>query len=331
MPELRKDPVMGRWVIISTARGQRPFQYTKHKDISDEKTCPFCYGNEHMTPPEIAAYRKHGSEKNTKGWTVRVVPNRFPALQIEGELNKTGEGMYDKMNGIGAHEVIIETPQHNKDMGDLDNKSVQQILGMYKDRILDLKKDDRFEYVLIFKNKGFSAGASLSHIHSQLIALPIVPKRVNEELVGAKKYFDYKERCVFCDMINEERNFYKRVIVENDTFIAFCPFASRFPFEVWILPKEHVQYFYKITDKQSSDCADILRVVMYKIDKVLAVPPYNYIVHDSPFRMDVSPYYHWHIEIIPKLTKVAGFEWGSGFYINPTHPEEAAAFLRDQD
>lgn len=329
MPELRKDPVVGRWVIIATIRGRRPSDFGKETENLDTAHCPFCPGHETMTPHEILAYRTTGSAKDSSGWWIRVVPNKFPALQIEGTLNRTGEGMYDKMNGIGAHEVIIETNEHAKDIADLDDKHVEDILWSYRDRILDLKKDDRFEYILIFKNKGASAGASLSHPHSQLIATPIVPKRVKEELSGAKRYYDYKERCVFCDMINEEQNSGKRIVVENESFIAFCPFAARFPFEVWILPKKHELHFSSIQKQAVGDCAKVLRDILRRLDRVLDYPPYNYIIHNTPLKTGNMPYYHWHIEIIPKLTKVAGFEWGTGFYINPTPPEEAAKFLRE--
>jgi UDPglucose--hexose-1-phosphate uridylyltransferase len=329
MPELRKDPVTARWVIISTARGNRPFEFKKEKEKIDPHGCPFCEGNESMTPPEILAYRSNHTKKDDRGWWVRVVPNKYPALQIEGCLNRSGEGMYDKMTGIGAHEVIIETPYHDKDITDLDNNFVEDIIWTYRDRILDLQKDQRFEYVLIFKNKGYSAGASLSHPHSQLIAMPIIPKRVKEELFGAKHYYDYKERCVFCDMVNEEKNSYKRVVFENESFIAFCPFASRFPFEVWIVPKKHETHFSAIHKHQVIDCASILKTVLKKLEIVLEKPAYNYIIHNSPLKAGDINYYHWHIEVIPKLTKIAGFEWGTGFYINPTPPEQAAEFLRN--
>ena len=244
MPELRKDPIIGRWVIISTGRGKRPSNFThKRDDILKGGFCPFCSGNEDKTPPEVLSYRSDGSKPNTPNWTVRVVPNKFPALQIEGYLHREGVGIFDKMSGIGAHEVIIETPEHNESLATLPIKQVENVLWAFRDRMMDLKKDTRFRYILIFKNYGKIAGASLEHPHTQLIALPIVPKRVYEEMDGAAKYFEYKERCVFCDMIRGEKEDEERAIYDGEHFMAFCPFVSRFPYEIWIVPKKHASDF----------------------------------------------------------------------------------------
>lgn len=198
MPELRKDPIHGRWVIISTERSRRPSDFAADERRSAGGFCPLCEGNEDRTPPEIIALRDNGTSPNSPGWTLRVVPNKFPALRIEGELNREGEGIYDKMNGIGAHEVVIETPRHEETLATLPLKNVENVLLAYRDRIIDLRRDQRLRYVLVFKNHGIAAGASLEHSHSQIIALPIVPKRVSEEVEGAKTYFNYKDRCVFC-------------------------------------------------------------------------------------------------------------------------------------
>ena len=329
MPELRKDPIIGRWVIISSERGKRPTDFQEDKPRKKGGFCPFDPGNEHTTPPEILAYRENGTAPNTQGWNLRVVANKFPALQIEGDLNKQGEGLFDKMNGIGAHEVIIETPLHDATLSTMPTKDVENVLWAYRDRILDLKKDLRFQYILIFKNEGEAAGASLEHSHSQLIALPIVPKRVREEMDGSRQYYEYKERCVFCDIIRQELNSGVRVVSENKDFVALEPFTPRFPFETWIMPKQHGSKFEETKTQQFQTLAEILQSTIRRLDKILNMPPYNYILHTAPFREPESDYYHWHIEIMPKLTKVAGFEWGSGFYINPTAPEEAAKFLRE--
>jgi UDPglucose--hexose-1-phosphate uridylyltransferase len=332
MPELRRDPVIGRWVIISTERGKRPSDFGSSKEAStDSKFCPFCTGNEDKTPPEILAYREPGSAPNKPGWWIRVVPNKFPALQIEGALNRQGEGLYDRMNGIGAHEVIIETPDHNKTLATIDDKKAEDVIWVYRDRILDLKKDPRFEYILIFKNHGSAAGASLYHAHSQLIATPIVPKRVREEINGARDYYDYKERCVFCDMIKQELSSNVRVISQNEDFIAISPFASRFPFEIWVLPKKHDCAFENIQKHEVVLLAQIVKDVLRRMDVVLNDPPFNYIIHAAPLNSANLPYYHWHIEIMPKLIKVAGFEWGTGFYINPTPPEDATKYLKEAE
>jgi UDPglucose--hexose-1-phosphate uridylyltransferase len=332
MPELRKDPVIGRWVIIATERSKRPDEFgLLEEKVQKDGPCPFCPGHEDKTPPEILAYREPGTLPDKPGWRLRVVSNKFPALRIEGQLSRQGEGMYDKMQGIGAHEVIIETPDHHERLADLKQGQIEDILWAYRDRTLDLKKDPRFKYILIFKNQGKAAGASLSHSHSQLIATPIVPKRVMEELVGASEYYEYKERCVFCDIVSQELRDRVRVIGENDDFVAIEPFASRFPFETWIIPKIHEAHFEEATKHEYFQLAALLKETMGRLKKVLREPPYNYVVHTTPYVDDFSKEYHWHIEIMPKLTRVAGFEWGTGFYINPMPPEEAARYLLEVD
>lgn len=329
MPELRKDPIYGRWVIIATERSRRPSDFAPEERKSVGGFCPLCEGNEDRTPPEVLAFRENGTPPNSPGWLLRVVPNKFPALRIEGELDREGEGIYDKMNGIGAHEVVVETPYHHETLSTLPLKAVENVLWAYRERIIDLRRDDRLRYVMVFKNYGSAAGASLEHAHSQIIALPIVPTRVREEIDGAKNYFLYKDRCVFCDIIRQELRQRNRVITENNGFISIAPFASRFPFETWILPKTH-QPSYELTEAPSyGQAAEILSDTLRKLKQVLDDPPYNYIIHTSSFPEQDRDYYHWHIEIIPKLTKVAGFEWGTGFYINPTPPEEAAEYLRE--
>jgi len=329
MPELRKDPIHGRWVIISTERSRRPSDFVPEERRPIGGFCPLCEGNEDRTPPEIVAFRDNGTPPNTPGWTLRVVPNKFPALRIEGELDREGEGIYDKMNGIGAHEVVIETPRHEETLITLPLKDVKNVLLAYRERIIDLRRDRRLRYVLVFKNHGVAAGASLEHSHSQIIALPIVPKRVSEEIEGAKTYFNYKDRCVFCDIIRQELQQKRRIITENKSFLSIAPFASRFPFETWILPKTHHPSFEQTESSQYEQAAQILSDTLQRMDRVLADPPYNYVIHTSSFPEVDAEHYHWHFEIMPKLTKVAGFEWGTGFYINPTPPEEAAEYMRE--
>src|SRR6202158_632100 len=201
LPELRKDPITGRWVIISTERGKRPNDFLRESVVAkDAKNCPFCAGNEAKTPPEVLVYGRNGGGANTTGWSIRVVPNKFPALGIEGGLDREGEGLFDRMNGVGAHEVIIESPDHQKTLAALNEKGVEEVLWAYRDRMLDLKNDRRFRYILLFKNHGEPDGATVEHTHSQLIALPIVPNRVREEVDSAKRYYEQKERCIFCDI-----------------------------------------------------------------------------------------------------------------------------------
>jgi UDPglucose--hexose-1-phosphate uridylyltransferase len=329
LPELRKDPIIGRWVIISTDRAKRPTDFLRESVEIKGGFCPFCYGNEDKTPPEILAYGRNGSGPNQSGWNIRVVPNKFPALGIEGDLDRQGEGLFDKMNGVGAHEVIIETPSHEATLSSLSEKGIEDVLWAYRDRMLDLKNDRRFRYVLIFKNHGSAAGASLEHTHSQLIALPIVPKRVREEVDQGKRYFQEKERCIFCDMIRQELDSEVRVITQNEHFLAIAPYAPRFPFETWLLPKQHSSAFELNQSPIYASLARLAKDVLMRIDSVLARPAYNYTIHTSPIGEEINDHYHWHIEMMPKLTKVAGFEWGTGFYINPTPPEESARFLRE--
>jgi UDPglucose--hexose-1-phosphate uridylyltransferase len=237
--------------------------------------------------------------------------------------------MFDRMNGIGAHEVIIETPDHNATLASLPPKRIEDVLWTFRDRILDLKKDRRFKYILIFKNHGEAAGASLEHSHSQLIALPILPINVTQELEGAKQYFLYKERCVFCDIIRQEMDGGTRVVGENENFVTLAPYAPRFPFETWILPKQHESAFENSSSHMFENLARALKNLLGRADRVLDNPPYNLVIHTSPVQDPTNDHYHWHIEFMPKLTKTAGFEWGTGFYINPTPPEEAAKFLRE--
>ena len=337
MPELRKDPVIGRWVIIATERAKRPKDFKVEKEKPEKGPCPFCKGNEDQTPAEVFAVRRSRTKANQPGWDVRVVPSIAPLLAAKGDLGRRGKGMYDLMNDIGAHEVVIETPEHIANIADLEEEQIVKIIDCYVERFLQLEKDKRFKYVLMFKNYGRAAGGgTLEHARSQLIATPVNPKRVKEELAGARKYFEYKDRCVFCDIVKQELKQKERVIVDIDGLIAISPFASRFPFETWILPKKHSCNFYDIKPEQRRDLAGIIKRVMLKLKVALDDPPYNYVLHTAPFRRPKGGYwktidsdYHWHIEIMPRLTHVAGFEWGTGFYLNPTSPEDAAKILRE--
>jgi UDPglucose--hexose-1-phosphate uridylyltransferase len=258
MPELRKDPIIDRWVIISTERGRRPSEFLPEETRMRGGFCPLCEGNEDKTPPEVFSIRKNGSPPNSTGWTLRVVPNKFPALRVEGDLNREGEGLYHRMNGVGAHEVVIETPKHDETLSALPKDKVVEVLTTYRERIVDLTQDRRVKYIFVFKNHGAAAGASLEHSHSQIIALPVVPKRVSEEIDGAKVYYEYKDRCVFCDIICQEREYKARMVGENSGAIALAPFAPRFPFETWILPKNHNAYFHHTQPAQFEDVASLL-------------------------------------------------------------------------
>ena len=332
MPELRKDPVVGRWVIISTERSRRPTNFSPASPQRAAGFCPFCPGSEDKTPPEVYAVRTNGEGPNAAGWKVRVVPNKFPALQIEGSLDRRGEGLYDKMNGVGAHEVVIESPVHEQDLADLPVEHIEEVLKAYRERVLDLHRDRRFRYVLIFKNHGDQAGATIEHTHTQLIATPIIPKSIQEELEGARRYFELKERCVFCDIIQQEtaEEGGRRLVSMNDRFMAMEPFAPRFPFETWILPRQHDSSFPVLTDiGELHDLAVTLKDTLQRLNRALDRPPFNFVIHTAPVSEGETEYYHWHLEITPTLTRVAGFEIGSGFHINPTPPEDAAQYLRE--
>jgi UDPglucose--hexose-1-phosphate uridylyltransferase len=330
MPELRRDPIVGRWVIIATERAHRPQDTSRLRPApAPAALCPFEPGQEDKTPREVyVSGRPPTSPPNSPGWKVRVVPNRYPALMIEGDLDREPVGIYDRMNGIGAHEVVIETPEHGRDLADLSDAEVAEVLLAFKARVLDLKNDQRFRYVLLFKNHGAHAGATLEHAHSQLIALPVTPRQVAEEVAGARGHYDHRERCIFCDIVLQERKDRTRLVSENDEFVVLAPFAPRSPFETWIVPRRHESNFEAEPRERLGQCASALRSTLKRLAVALGDPAYNFIVHSNPLREPPSPSYHWHIEVMPALTQVAGFEWGSGFHINPVPPEEAAEFLR---
>jgi len=257
------------------------------------------------------------------------VPNRSPILVVEEELKRMGEGLYDKISGIGANEVIIETPRHDIRQSQMESGELENIFWAYRDRVLDLKRDTRMRYVLLYKNYGQMAGATLDHQYSILMGLPIVPRGVLEEVEGAKKHFDYKERCVYCDIIRQEIQQEIRVISETKDFLAIEPFAPRVPFETWILPKRHTPRYENIEPREIREIALIFKEVVLRLDEALNNPAYNYVIHTTPFNIASEQYYHWHMEILPRLTFITGFEWGSDVYINLTSPEDAASFLKE--
>jgi len=329
MPEFRKDPILGRWVIIATERVRRPKDFRRERPVRRPGPCPLCPGHEEETPPEILAYRDPGQMvPDTPGWRVRVVPSKFPALRIEGELGRRGQGMYDVMNAVGAHEVVIESPDHDRGLGTLSVDATLDVLRAYRDRIADLKRDERFRSVLVFKNHGADAGKTLEHPHSQLIATPVVPLTVSDELHHARAYHDYRERCLFCDMLRQELEEQVRIVVEGERAVAFAPFAARLPYETWILPRRHAALFEQSDDTELVDLAAVLTTVLAKLRVALDDPPYNLVLHSAPFGVGESPAYHWHLEIMPKLAGLAGVELGSGFHINAVPPEDAGRVLR---
>jgi len=331
MSELRKDPIVGRWVIIAPERMGRPQVNQLDETLSDTEFDPFLEGNEDATPDEILAYRNPGSQPNGPGWRVRVIPNKFPALQTHQDLKKRGDGMYDTTSGTGAHEVIIECPNRETNLGRLPVEQIREVLWVYRDRLVDLKRDPRLVHGLVFKNKGAEAGATLPHSHSQLIVGPIVPIAIQEEINGALTYYRFRGRSIFEDMIQQELADEKRVVLDTPSFVVICPYAARFPFETWILPKHHTSHYENIQRQGIEELGAVLKQTLRRLEIALDDPPYNYVIHTAPFDSQELAHYRWHIEIIPRLTRIAGFEWGSGFYINSVPPEESARFLREVD
>lgn len=336
MSEFRKDPVSKRWVIFSPERAYRPNDYKTKEDCKkteeENSYCPFCSGNEKKSGEEILVYPKQPNrEADSPGWWVRVLENKYPALKAKDKLEKKGIGIYDKMDGLGRHEIVVETEGHIKCISELSPTEIEKVVLAYRDRYVEISQDKHIKHILIFKNYGKDAGASLEHSHSQLIATPVVPKRVETEIKGAYDYYKFRDRCVFCDIISQEILDKERLIEENDEFIAFNFFASKLPYETWIMPKVHNAYFGTINKKQIKELAKLIKNVISRIKKTLGDVDYNMVLHTSPVNISTKTdeIFHWHLEIMPKLTKIAGFEWGTGFYINPVLPEEAAKNLRN--
>jgi len=325
MPELRKDVFTELWVVVPTDRARRPSDFLREPvtSVPSIGPCPFCPGNEAMTPPEIMAYRSGSS------WSLRVVPSKFAVLRVEGGLDREGDGLYDRMRGVGAHEVVVETPSHVLSLTDLTEHSIEKVFTAFRERFRDLKNDRRLRYVHAFKNFGVAAGARVEHTHSQLIALPLVPRRVRKEIDVAQRHYEAKERCLYCDLIRQETQSRSRLVLESDRFVVVEPYASRYPFETWILPKQHRSHFEDVEPDHLANLAWVLKSTLRRIEKALERPAYNLILHTAPIQEFANPFYHWHIELLPKVTRVSGFDLGTGYYVNPTPPEEAAQFLRE--
>lgn len=340
MPELRKDPIIDRWVIIATERARRPADFSPEPDALAGGFSPFTPGNEDRTPPEVLQLgRDESAPPDSAGWKVRVVPNKYPALSTQGDINYQGLGMFDLMNGVGAHEVIIEHPDADWDLVDATPEEIHLVFQAYIARAEDLRRDDRFRHTLIFRNKGSAAGATIAHPHSQVIALPIVPKQVKEMLHSAREYYRVKRRSIFTDLLRQELALGDRVIEETEHFVVLSPFAARFPFEVQIFPRRQTHDFTLMTPDEQIALGDTLTHTLKRIKNALNNPAYNMMLHTAPntrpqpgradYWSTIDQDFSWHIDILPRLTKIAGFEWGTGFYINPVSPEQATQFLKD--
>ena len=340
MSELRHDPLSRRWVIIAEERANRPMDFEMVVYPPKlEGPCPFCAGSESLTPPEITALREDGSARDGPGWSARVVPNRYPALAIEGTPDRRGVGVYDRMHGIGAHEVLIDSPHHDRELADQPLEHVVKLLGVWRERLLDLQRDSSFKYVLLFKNKGAAAGASLEHPHAQIVATPVTPRAVAVELDACRSHHELKERCLLCDMVAQELEDGRRIVSLDEQFVAWAPYASRFPFELLIAPRRHAHDFGLLPDDLLMPLARILSDVLGRLKAFLRDVPYNLVLHSAPnthvqprrahYFTSLEHDWHWHLEVLPRITRVAGFEWGTDFHINPTPPEEAARLLRE--
>jgi UDPglucose--hexose-1-phosphate uridylyltransferase len=328
VPQLRYNLITRQWVIIATERVSRPDQF-RRKTSGEQKlpqyvpSCPFCPGNEDQTPPEVLRLPKEGP------WQVRVTPNRYAALTREGELVRSGTGIKRTVTGVGIHDVIVETPDHSKTTALLDDQQVEKIVEAYRQRYLNVLCDERVEQVTIFKNHGEAAGTSLQHPHSQLIATPVIPTEMRDRMEMALRYYDETGACIFCHNLSEEMEEGSRVVLETERFVAFIPFAALSPFHIWIFPKRHEASFGAVTDSDLSDLARMLRRVLLKLHRGLNNPDFNYTIRTAPTESGWSRYYHWYLSVVARVTRLAGFEIGSGMFINVAMPEESAKFLRD--
>lgn len=334
MSEIRKDPASHTWIVLASERGKRPCDFcepAKKKLPAKVSGCPFCGEGEMTIAPKEFAIWPGEIEKQTGKWSTRVLPNKFPALKPSIELTQSqADGVYHLLSGVGGHEVIVDSRKHNTTLADMSIDQLRAMIRTYVKRYLFWKNDPRVVYALIFRNYGWIAGASLEHPHSQLIATPVIPPRIFEELREGREYFKANGECLFCRMIKAEyENDRNRIVFENKNAIAFCPFASRFPLETWILPKKHQAVMEGMSTEEEADVAEAISQVFKRIDALLNDPPYNYMVHVGPLRTPGLLYYHWHIEILPRLTRPAGFEFGGGIFINTVSPEDAAHNLRE--
>lgn len=334
-PELRRDPVTGRWVAISPERAKRPITLSGHQPRQrangERFPCPFCPGQEHETPREVFAFREPGTPVDGSGWQLRIVPNMYPAVRSEFPESVVAQesSLLESAPGFGVAEVMIECPEHIHDPKDLSDSQFANVFRAYRERLLMLAGDSRLAHVAVFKNVGAEAGASLGHTHSQIIALPIVPELIRTEIAGALEYFTRIGRCVYCDVIAEETASGSRVVAITANFVAITAFAPRFAYEVWILPRTHQPRYEKISDAFTSELAVLLKRILSAFDTVLGEPAYNWHLHTTPLHAGELAHYHWHLEVIPRTARPAGLEWGHGCHITTVLPEVAAKELRD--
>lgn len=328
MPELRKDPILDRWVIIAQERASRPAAFGHDEPTPSSGPCPFCEGSESETRPEVLAVREPGTEPNTPGWRVRVVTNRYPALDPDAEPSQHLDGLYQHVAGSGIHDVIIEGAEHTRSVTELPGPLMREVLGVYRQRLNDISTDPHIANGVIIKNVGRPAGASIEHSHAQLIAPPVLPMILEGELEASRRYFASHGAPIHEAILDSERSQKSRLVYDGEEVVVFCPYAPRFPFETWFLPTRPLSHFEQSPDACLDELAPILQRVLSGIEHELNSPPYNYVTHSAPFR-EQHPYYRWRLEILPRITRVAGFEQATGLYINPISPEYSAEKLRE--
>ncbi|XP_074373394.1 ADP-glucose phosphorylase [Apium graveolens] len=326
-PELRKDTVNNRWVIFSPARSRRPSDFKSksnpNPNSNNQSECPFCIGHEHECAPEIFRV----PSDSTSEWKIRVIQNLYPALSRDlQQLTESASSQDLSLSGFGFHDVVIESPVHSVHLPHLSPVQISQVLLAYKTRILQLLSYHSIKYVQVFKNHGASAGASMSHSHSQMIALPVIPPTVSARMDSMKEHFDQTGKCSLCEIQLDQLQIY-----ESKYFVSIAPFASTSPFELWIIPRNHCSHFHELNEEQAVDLGRSLKFVLQKMSLQLNNPPYNYMIHSSPLQANQSqlPYCHWFLQIVPQLSTIGGFEMGSGCYINPVFPEDAAKILKE--
>jgi UDPglucose--hexose-1-phosphate uridylyltransferase len=337
--EVRKDYLLDRWVVIATERGRRPTDFAKQeRQKAKVAVCPLCPGNEQMTPPAVLVYLKRGkgirksADENGfryKDWLVRCIPNLFPAFNPPKERisKKQIAKSICLMSAVGHHEVLIESPMHDWHPSDAAIQQLVYVVNAYIDRLSELSEKSYVRYVSIFRNHGLEAGASLSHAHSQIIATPLIPKTLKEEFAASKKFYEENGECIFCRILKEELEG-PRVILENAKFAVFAPWASVHPMEFWIIPKRHEATLLEMTKSEVEAFAYTLKACLGALKKLVNDPPYNYGFHLT-INKDAREYYHWHLEVYPKLAIWAGFEKSTGMYINTVAPEVAAQSLKE--
>jgi UDPglucose--hexose-1-phosphate uridylyltransferase len=337
--ELRKDYLLDRWVVIAIERGRRPSDFVKPKqEPAKTAVCPMCVGNEHMTPPAVMLYLKENSEitkskdpltgERSKNWLVRVIPNLYPAFSPPKEPQDAEEIVQkpDLLNAVGHHEVIVESPNHDEDPADAQLPQLELVINAYIDRFKELSTKPYVKYISIFRNHGLEAGASLSHAHSQIIAMPTVPTTIQGEVDAAREYYNSHGTCVFCDIIERETKS-PRLISQTEDFAVLAPYASINPMEFWIIPKKHAATIQNLTPSDVAAFAKTLNATLKALKNLVNDPPYNYGFHLA-INSDAQDSYHWHLEVYPKLATWAGFEKSTGCYINTVTPETAAESLK---